>query len=60
MKYSKIFSVTKKVKIKKVSCIIYGNYKKFKNPKILQIFEKTLVVSIVYIRCDDEDEKIFR
>ena len=42
---AKIFSITKKVKIKKIFCVICGKYRKFKKPKISYIFEKTLVIS---------------
>ena len=33
--------------MKKIYCVVSGKYKKFKNPKILCIFEKTLVVYLV-------------
>ena len=33
--------------IKKLCCVICGKYKKFKNPKISYIVEKTLVLSII-------------
>ena len=46
---TKIFSVTKKVKMRKLYCVICGKYRKFKNPKISYIFDNTLVVSITYI-----------
>ena len=48
------------MKIKKIYCIICGKNKKFKNLKISYIFEKTLVVSIIYNKCGNEDEKIFK
>ena len=41
-------------------CIICGNYKKSKNLKILHIFEKTLVLSIVCSKCENGNEKIFK
>ena len=43
--------------MKKLYCVIYGKYRNFKNPKILCIFEKT-VLSIICSRC--ENEKIFK
>ena len=33
--------------MKKIYCIVYGKYEKFKNPEISYIFEKTLFLSIV-------------
>ena len=38
---------------------IYGNYKKSKNLKISYIFEKTLVLSIICSKCENDNEKIF-
>ena len=46
--------------IKKLCCVICGKYKKFKNPKISYIVEKTLVLSIICSKCKNEDGKIFR
>ena len=43
--------------MKKLYCDIFDNYRKFKNPKISYIFEKTLVLSIT---CSNEDEKVFK
>ena len=40
--------------------IICGKYRKFKNPKISYIFEKTLVLSIICSKCKMEDEKILK
>ena len=39
-------------------CVICGKYRKFKNPKISYIFEKTLIFSIICSKCKNEDEKI--
>ena len=41
--------------MKKLYCIICGKYRKFKNPKISSIFEKTLVLSIICSKCKNED-----
>ena len=41
-------------------CVIYGKYRKFENPKISYILEKMLVLSIIYSKCKNEDEKIFK
>ena len=35
-------------------------YRKFENPKIPNLLEKTLVLSIICSNCKDEDEKIFK
>ena len=41
-------------------CVICGNYKKSKNLKISYIFEKTLVLSVICSKCENDDEKIFK
>ena len=53
---TKIFSITKKIKMKKIYCVICGKYRKFEKPKISYIFEKTLVLSIICSKCENEDE----
>ena len=40
--------------------IICSKNRKCENPKILYIFEKALVLSIIYSRCNNEDEKIYQ
>ena len=55
-----IFSVTKKVKIKKLYCVICGKYRKLEKPKMLYIFEKELVLPIICNKWKNEDEKIFK
>ena len=40
-------------------CVICGNYKS-KNLKISYIFEKTLVLSIIWSKCENDNEKIFK
>ena len=52
--------MTKKVKTKKIYCVISGENRKFKNPKISYIFEKTLIFYIICSKCGNEDEKIFK
>ena len=59
IRYSKFVSTAKTKKLKKLYSIIYGKYRKFKNPKIY-ILEKMLVLSIICIKCKSEDEKIFK
>ena len=44
---NKIFSITEKVKMGELYCIVYGKYRKFEKPKISYILEKTLVLSII-------------
>ena len=41
-------------------CNICGNYKKSKNLKLSYIFEKTLVLSIICSKCENDNEKIFK
>ena len=43
-----------------MGCVICGMYRKFKDPKILYIFEKTLVLFIICSKCKNEHEKIFK
>ena len=45
--------------MKKIYCSKCNKYKKFKNPKISYIFDKTLVLSIVCDKCSSKDEKVF-
>ena len=42
------------------NCVICGKYRKFKIFEISYIFEKTLFLSIFCIKCEKEDEKIFK
>ena len=43
--------------MKKIYCVIYGKYRKFENPKMPYIFEKTLVLSIICSKWKNEDDK---
>ena len=45
--------------MKKFYCIIFDKYRSFKNP-ISYILKKTLVLSIIYSKCGNEDEKILK
>ena len=47
-------------KMKKIYCVILGKCRELKNAKISYMFEKTLVLSIICSKCEDEDEKIFK
>ena len=46
--------------MKKIYCIICGNYRKFKDPKISYIFEKVSALSIICSNCENEYGKIFK
>ena len=46
--------------MKKLYCVICGKYRKSEKPKISYILEKTLVLSIIYRKYKNEDEKIFK
>ena len=42
--------------MKKICCIIFGKYRKFKNHKTSIIFEKKLVFSIICSKSGNDDE----
>ena len=46
--------------MKKIYCVICCKYRRFKNPKILYIFEKILALSIICSKYKNENEKIFK
>ena len=46
--------------MKKLYYFICRSYRKFEKPKISYLLEKALVLSIICIKCKDEDEKIFK
>ena len=46
--------------MKKICCVVFGKYRKFKNSKTSYAFEKTLVLSIIFSKCKNEDEKVFK
>ena len=48
---TKIFSITKKVKMKVFYCVICGKYRKLKHLKVL---------SIICSKCKNEEEKTFK
>ena len=60
IKYTKIFSITKTVKTKKICCVICGNYRKFRNPEISYIFVKILLLPVISSKGENEDENIFK
>ena len=43
--------------MKKIYCIICGKNRKFEKRIISYLLEKTLVLSIVWSKCKNEDEK---
>ena len=57
---TKIFSITKKVKMKKSYFVICGKYRKFNNPKTSYILKKALVFSITCSKRKNEDEKLLK
>ena len=46
--------------MKKLYCIICGKYSKFDKPKISYFLEKNSVVPIIWSKCKNEDEKLFK
>ena len=46
--------------MKKLYCVICRKYRKFENPKLFYVLEKTLLLYIIWIKCKNEDEKIFK
>ena len=46
--------------MKKLYCVICGQYRKFEKPKISYFLEKTLVLSIFCSKYKNEDEKLFK
>ena len=55
-----MFSVTIRLESGKNYCVTCSKNRTFENPKILYIFEKALVLSIIYSRCNNVDEKIYK
>ena len=46
--------------MKKPYCVIYGKYRKFKSPKMSSIFERTLLLFVIFSLYENEDKKIFK
>ena len=46
--------------MKKLSCVICGQYRKFEKPKISYLLGKTLAFSIICNKCKNEDERILK
>ena len=45
--------------MKKLYCIICGNYRNFEKPKITYLVEKILILSIMCSKWKKEDKKLF-
>ena len=48
------------MRVTKIYCIKCNNYRKFEDPKILQIFYIKLVLSTICGICDNKDKKKFK
>ena len=46
--------------MKKLYCVICGKYRKFEKPKISHPLQKTLAFSIIFSKCKNKDETIFK
>ena len=46
--------------MKQLYCIICGKYKKFEKLKMSYLLEKTLVLSVTFSKCKNEEEKLFK
>ena len=46
--------------MKKIYYIKFNRYRKLKSPRILYIFDKTLVLYIICDKCGSKDEEIFK
>ena len=46
--------------MKKLDCVICGKYRKLEKPKISYLLEKALVLSIIYSKSKNDDEKLFK
>ena len=46
--------------LKKLNCLICGKCRKFEKPKMPYLLEKALILSIIYNKYKNEDEKLFK
>ena len=53
-----MFLITKKIKMKKIYCLIFDKYRKFQNSKIYIYLR--LVLCIIFNKFENEDEKILK
>ena len=42
--------------MKELYCVICSKYKKYENPKRSHLFEKTLVLPLIYSKCKKEEK----
>ena len=45
--------------MKKLYCLICSKYREFEKSKTLYLLKKTLVLSIIWNKCNNKDEKAF-
>ena len=60
LKYLQQLKIWKNCNMKKLYCIICSKYRTFENPKISYLLEKTVLLSIIFSKCKNKDQKIFR
>ena len=46
--------------MKKLYCVIWGKYRQFEITKISYDLEKIVILSIIFAKCKNEDEKFLR
>ena len=46
--------------LKKLNCLICSKCRKFEKPKMSYFLEKALILSIIYNKYKNEDEKLFK
>ena len=46
--------------MKKLYCVIFGKYRKFKKPKMSHIFGKILVLFTICSKCKSKDKKYLK
>ena len=46
--------------MKQLYCVICGKYKKFEKLKMSYLLEKTLVLSVTFSKCKNEEEELFK
>ena len=60
MNLLKICGVMESINEKYIYCIICNKHKKFKKPKMLYMYNKKLVFSIICEKCVSNDDKVFK
>ena len=46
--------------LKKLNCLICGKWRKFEKPKMSYLLEKALILSFIYNKYKNKDEKLFK